>query len=176
VIETPRLILRGWREADFEPFAALNADAEVMRHFPAPMAREDSDALARACQQHIDEHGFGLWAVERREDGAFLGFTGLRRLPPESPLAPGVEIGWRMARHAWGAGYASEAARASLAFGFAEGLAEIVSFTATENERSQAVMRRIGMTRAPDRDFDHPAVPEGHRLRPHVVYVISPPG
>lgn len=176
MIETPRLILRGWREADFEPFAALNADPEVMRHFPATMTREDSDALARAIQRHIDEHGFGLWAVERRQDGVFLGFTGLGRLRPENPLAPGVEIGWRMARHAWGAGYASEAARAALAFGFEQGLAEIVSFTATENERSQAVMRRIGMTRAPERDFDHPSIPEGHRLRPHVVYVISPPG
>ncbi len=174
MIETERLILRDWREEDVQPFAAMNADPDVMRHFPATMTADESAALARACQAHIDANGFGLWAVERQADGAFLGFTGLRRVAPENPMAPAVEIAWRLARHAWGDGYASEAARAVLAFGFERGLAEIVSFTATENERSQAVMRRIGMTRAADRDFDHPAVPEGHRLRPHVVYAMRP--
>lgn len=176
MIETERLILRGWREADFAPFAALNADPEVMRHFPATMAREDSDALAMRIGQHIDEHGWGLWAIERRDDGAFLGFTGLAHPRAPHPMEGQVEVGWRMARHAWGHGYASEAARAALAFGFGTlGLAEIVSFTATENARSQAVMRRIGMVRDPARDFDHPSLPRGHRLERHVVYAISSP-
>ena len=174
MIETPRLILRGWRDADYEPFAALNADPEVMRHFPAPHSREESDALADRNRRHIDDHGWGLWAVERKDDQAFLGFTGLARPRPPNPLADEVEVGWRLIRSAWGYGYASEAARASLEYGFNElGLSRIVSFTAVENERSHAVMRRIGMVRAPQLDFDHPALPEGHRLRPHIVYVIS---
>jgi len=174
VIETPRLILRAWRDEDYEPFAVLNADPEVMRHFPATHSREESDALATRNRLHIDDHGWGLWAVERKLDGAFLGFTGLAHPRPPHPMEGQTEVGWRMARHAWGHGYASEAARASLAFGFDHlGLAEIISFTAAENERSQAVMQRIGMTRTPDRDFDHPALPKGHRLERHVVYAIS---
>ena len=174
MIETPRLILRGWRDADYAPFAALNADPEVMRHFPATHTREESDELAAMNRTHIDDHGWGLWAVERRQDGAFLGFTGLARPRQPNPLADEVEVGWRLAQFAWGHGYASEAARASLDYGFNElGLTRIVSFTAVENERSQAVMRRIGMTRAPELDFDHPRLPKGHRLERHVVYVIS---
>ena len=177
MIETARLTLRGWRDEDYAPFAALNADPEVMRHFPSVMTRQESDALAQRNRDHIEAHGWGLWAVERREDGAFLGFTGLAHPRPPHPKEGETEVGWRLARHAWGHGYASEAARAALAFGFERlGLAEIISFTATENERSQAVMRRIGMTRAPDRDFDHPALPKGHRLERHVVYLISRPG
>jgi len=174
VIETERLILRGWRDEDDEPFAALNADPEVMRHFPATHSRIESDGLAAMNRAHIDEHGWGLWAVERKEDAVFLGFTGLANPRPPNPMHGQTEVGWRMARHGWGHGYASEAARASLAYGFETlGLAEIVSFTATDNERSQAVMRRIGMTRRPDLDFDHPALPKGHRLERHVVYVIT---
>ena len=173
MIATERLVLRGWRPEDLDPFAALNADPEVMRHFPAPLTREESDALAERNRLHIDDHGWGLWAVERKLDGAFLGFTGLARPRPPHPLQNEVEVGWRLARFAWSHGYASEAARASLDFGFNElGLSRIVSFTAVENERSQAVMRRIGMTRAPELDFDHPAL-KGHRLERHVVYVIS---
>lgn len=174
MIETPRLILRGWRDADDEPFAALNADPEVMRHFPATLSREESDALADRNRLHIDDHGWGLWAVARKLDGAFLGFTGLARPIQPNPLADEVEVGWRLAQFAWGHGYASEAARASLDFGFNElGLSRIVSFTATENLRSQAVMQRIGMARASELDFDHPRLPKGHRLERHVVYVIS---
>jgi RimJ/RimL family protein N-acetyltransferase len=174
VIETPRLILRGWRDADYEPFAALNADPEVMRHFPSLLSREESDGAANRLRLDIDDHGWGLWAVERKDDGAFMGFTGLQRPRPPHPLQDDVEIGWRLARWSWGHGYASEAARASLDFGFNElGLSRIVSFTIAANERSQAVMRRLGMTRAPELDFEHPAIPEGHPMRPHVVYVIS---
>lgn len=174
MIETPRLVLRRWRDEDYEPFAALTADPEVMRHFPAPLSREDSDALADRSRLHIEDHGWGRWVVERRSDAAFLGFTGLSQAPATIPLADDVEVAWRLSRFAWGQGYASEAARAALDFGFNElGLSRIVSFTATENLRSQAVMQRIGMERRADLDFDHPALPKGHRLEPHVVYVLS---
>ena len=171
MIETERLLLRPWRDADREPFAALNADPDVRRYFPSTLSRAESDAGVDRQMAHFAAHGFGLWALERRADGAFLGFTGLRILEPEDPPFPGIEIGWRLARHAWGCGHASEAARASLAYGFETlGLAEIVAFTAQTNLLSERVMQRIGMTHDPARDFDHPAVPEGHPLRPHILY------
>ena len=174
MIESERLILRAWRDADREPFAAMCADPEVMRHFPAPLTRAESDAVVERMVAHQAEYGFCFFALERKSDGGFLGFTGMMTLKPENPLQPGVEIGWRLAREAWGAGYASEAASAAIVHGFDSlGLKRIMSFTATENVRSQAVMQRIGMTRRADLDFDHPAVPEGHRLRPHVVYAIE---
>jgi RimJ/RimL family protein N-acetyltransferase len=175
MIGTERLILRNWKPSDLEPWAALNADPEVMEHFPATLTRVESDAMAAVHQDLIARQGWGLWAVERREDGAFLGFTGLKAVPGGVPFAPAVEVAWRLARHAWGAGYASEAARAALAHGFeALKLPEIVSFTATVNLRSQAVMQRIGLTRREDLDFDHPALPKGHRLERHVVWVGNP--
>jgi RimJ/RimL family protein N-acetyltransferase len=176
MIETERLILRNWRASDLEPWAAMNADPAVMEHFPALLTADESAAMLAASQALITEKGWGLWAVERRADGVFLGFTGLMPLRESNPLAPGVEIGWRFARHAWGAGYASEAARAALAYGFEQlALPEIVSFTATGNLRSQAVMDRIGMTRREDLDFDHPALPKGHVLERHVVWVARAP-
>ena len=174
MIATDRLILRNWLPADLEPWAALNADPQVMEHFPALLTAEEAAAMLAANQARITDTGWGLWAVERRGDGAFLGFTGLMPLRESNPLAPGVEIGWRFARHAWGAGYASEAARAALAYGFERlGLPEIVAFTAKGNLRSQAVMDRVGMTRREDLDFDHPALPKGHVLERHVVWVAE---
>ncbi len=176
MIETPRLILRNWRDGDFEPWAALNADPEVLRHFPSTHTRIESDAMAARNRDYIDEHGFGLWAVERREDGVFLGFTGLMTLRDSNPLAPGVEAGWRYARHAWGHGYATEAARAAMDDGFARlGLAQIVAFTATTNLPSQAVMARLGMTRRPDLDFNHPMLPPGDPLERHLVWSADRP-
>ncbi|MEU7690595.1 GNAT family N-acetyltransferase [Microbispora hainanensis] len=170
-IRTERLVLRRWREDDKEPFAALNADPVVMEHFPATLSREDSDALAERIEAGFDEHGFGLWAVEA--DGEFIGFTGLSVPRFTAPFTPCVEIGWRLARSAWGRGYATEAARASLEDGFGRaGLTEVISFTAVQNVRSQAVMRRLGMTHDPADDFDHPALPAGHPLRRHVLYRI----
>jgi len=175
---TDRLLLRGWREDDLKPFAALNADPEVMRHFPAPLARADSDALAARVAGHLDREGWGLWAVEVTGAGPggrgrFAGFTGLSVPGFDAPFGPAVEVGWRLARWAWGHGFATEAATAALGVGFDElGLHEIVSFTAVPNERSQAVMRRIGMTRDPGEDFDHPLVPAGP-LRRHVLYRIA---
>ncbi|WP_273653081.1 GNAT family N-acetyltransferase [Cellulomonas fimi] len=168
---TERLVMRQWTEADLEPFARMNADPEVMEHFPAPLTREQSDALAARAQAGLAENGWGLWALE--VDGRFAGFTGLNR-PSWNPDL--VEVGWRLPRWAWGHGYASEAAREALRVGFEEaGLDEIVSFTAVPNVRSQAVMRRIGMTRDPADDFDHPSVPHGHRLERHVLYRIARP-
>lgn len=173
---TERLVLRRWRDEDRDPFAALNADPEVMEHFPAPLTREQSDALVDRIEAHLDEHGWGLWAVEVRESGRFCGFTGLARATFEAHFTPAVEVGWRLARWSWGHGYATEAARAALAHGFDRlGLDEIVSFTTTTNLRSQAVMQRLGMVRDEAGDFDHPNVPEGHRLRPHVLYRLRRP-
>jgi RimJ/RimL family protein N-acetyltransferase len=170
-LRTDRLLLRQWRAADRAPFAALNADPEVMRHFPAPMSREESDALADAVAGGIERDGWGWWALEVRESGAFIGFTGLSRVTFDAGFTPAVEIGWRLAREAWGQGYATEAARAAVRYGFeALGLGEIVSFTAASNLRSRAVMERLGMTHDAGGDFDHPRVPEGSPLRRHVLY------
>ena len=168
-LRTDRLLLRGWRESDLEPFAALNADPEVMRYFPAPMSREESDALAARAAGALADRGWGLWAVDR--DGEFLGFTGLAVPRFQAHFTPAVEIGWRLARAAWGSGYATEAATEVLRFAFEElRLGEVVSFTAVENRRSRAVMERIGMVRDEAGDFDHPAVPEDSPLRRHVLY------
>lgn len=173
-LRTERLVLRGWRDEDLEPFAALNADPEVMEHFPALMSREESDAFVGRQVDGWAANGLGLWAVERVEGGEFLGFTGLTRPRFDAPFMPAVEIGWRFARHAWGRGYATESARAALTFGFeVVGLDEIVSFTSPANDRSWRVMERLGMTRDPADDFDHPRLPEGHRLRRHMLYRLS---
>lgn len=173
MIDTARLRLRQWRDADLEPFARMNADARVMEHFPAPLDRAASDMFAGRLRAEIAERGYGFWAVELRETGDFIGFTGLRIPAVPLPIGPCVEIGWRLAAGHWGQGYASEAARAALEYGFvALGLDEIVSFTALPNVRSQAVMRRIGMTH-PGEVFEHPGVAPGHPLRPHCVYRLT---
>jgi RimJ/RimL family protein N-acetyltransferase len=173
-LETERLVLRDWRPEDLEPFARLNADPEVTEFLPRALDRGESDALAHRIVLHWTEDGVGQWAVERRAGGAFLGFTGLSIPGFEAPFMPAIEVGWRLAREAWGHGFATEAARAALAFGFVDrGLAEIVSFTVPENRRSRAVMERLGMTYDPADDFDHPNLPAGHRLRRHVLYRLS---
>lgn len=168
---TPRLVLRRWRQSDREPFARLNADPDVMRHFLRPLSRAESDALVERIEARFEERGYGLWAVARREDGVFLGFTGLAYQSFESHFTPCIEIGWRLDRFAWGHGYATEAAREALRFGFEEAnLDEIVSFTSSGNVASVRVMERLGMHRDPTDDFDYPNVPVGHRLRRHVLY------
>jgi ribosomal-protein-alanine N-acetyltransferase len=170
-LATARLRLRAWHDADREAWAALNADPEVMAHFPTTLTRATSDRLVDLTMAGWAENGFGLWALERAEDGLFLGFTGLSRPSFEAHFTPAVEVGWRLARRAWGHGFATEAARAALAFGFETlGLEEIVSFTVPANVRSRAVMERIGMDHDPADDFDHPKLPEGHPLRRHVLY------
>ena len=170
-LRTNRLVLRRWQDRDRYPFAALNADPEVMEHFLAPLSHTESDAMVEKVEAHFDEHGFGLWALEVAETGEFIGFTGLSIPRFPAHFMPAVEIGWRLARSAWGRGYASEAAHRALKFGFEDiNLPEIVSFTAIGNLRSQKVMARIGMTHDPVDDFEHPLMPEGIRLRRHVLY------
>ena len=170
---TERLVLRQWREDDREPFAAMNADPEVMRHFPAVLDREASDEVLDRLRAAVEERGWGLWAVERVGTGQLLGFTGLSVPRHPLPFMPCVEVGWRLARPAWGHGYATEAAREALRVGFDElGLDEVVSFAAVANTRSRAVMERLGMTRDPADDFDHPALPAGHPLGRHVLYRV----
>lgn len=176
-VRTERLLMRRWAPEDRGPFAEMNADPQVMEHFPGLLSPQDSDALAAWADAHLAEHGWGLWALEvaSGEDvGRFAGFTGLAVPSWEAPFTPCVEVGWRLPRWAWGRGYASEAARAALRVGFTDlGLEEIVSFTAVTNQRSQSVMRRIGMTRDPAGDFDHPTIPLGHPRGRSVLYRLS---
>ena len=175
-LQTERLRLREWHDADREPFAAINADPEVARYLGGVRTRAESDALVDRFLEHWQANGFGLWAIERAEDGLFLGFTGLSRPTFEAHFTPAVEVGWRFARDAWGHGYATEAARAALAFGFEViRLDEIVSFTVPANERSRRVMERLGMHRDPADDFDHPRLTPGDPLRRHVLYRLQRP-
>ncbi|MEU7315432.1 GNAT family N-acetyltransferase [Streptomyces sp. NPDC007083] len=166
---TERLLLRAWRESDLAPWAAMNADPQVREHFPGVLDRAESDASVARFQADLEARGWGWWAVEVRASGEFTGFAGLDPVEEELPVE-GVEVGWRLARSAWGHGFATEAGRAALEFGFASlGLPEIVAITPVGNVRSQAVMRRLGMTHDPADDFEDPTVPPGP-LRHSVVY------
>ena len=171
--ETRRLLLRQWKPADREPFAALNADPIGMEYFSAPLTRRESDALADRCQCLIAEFGWGAWATEIKATGEFIGFVGLHIPQDNLPISPCVEISWRLAQAYWHQGFATEAARGSLRIGFEIiRLPEIVSFTVPSNFRSRAVMERLGM-RMDAAPFDHPGVPDGHLLRTHCNYRLS---
>jgi RimJ/RimL family protein N-acetyltransferase len=180
-LQTARLLLRRWRPRDLEPFAAMNADAEVMEHFPAPLSARQSAALVDRIERCFEERGYGLWAVELRAvrahgpDGAFAGFVGLDPVEDERlAFAPAVELGWRLAQPFWGRGIATEAASAAIAFAFDElALAELVSYTAAINVRSRRVMERLGMSRNPAEDFLHPGIAPGQPLAPHVLYRLD---
>ena len=168
---TRRLIMRPWREADRAAFRALNGDPDVMVHFPHPLSAERSDAIMNAWQEHIELHGWGFWALERTLDGAFVGAVGIAHARFEAPFTPAVEIGWRLPKAFWGKGYALEAAREAVRFGFEQlKLAEIVAFTLPANLPSRRVMERLGMERDPSDDFEHPAIEPGHPMRHHVLY------
>lgn len=168
-LEGPRLRLRPWRAEDREPLAAINGDPVAMRHFAAPMRRAESDAWMARLQEHFDTHGWGFWAVERREAPGCIGAVGLMHVRLALPFAPAVEIGWRIAPALQRQGFAEEAARIALATGFGPiGLAEVVAFTVPANEPSWRLMERLGMSRS--EDFAHPGLPEGHPLRPHRLY------
>ena len=172
---TPRLLLRQWRPSDRVPFAALNADPRVMEFFPSPLSRVESDALADRCEAHIGERGWGVWAVERKATGEFIGFVGLHVPTGPLPFAPCTEVGWRLAFDHWGHGFATEAARVALRIGFEIlGLKEVVSFTSVANRRSRAVMERLGMTESGL--FEHPSVPVGSPLREHCLYRLRRTG
>ncbi len=174
VLRTKRLILRGWRDQDRPAYAAINADPEVTRFLSKRFSREETDAMIDRMRAGWRRRGYGLWAVEREHDRVLLGMTGLSFHDFEAPFTPCVEIGWRLARSAWGRGYATEAAGAALRFGFETlGLDEIVSFTVVDNAASRRVMERLGMRHDASNDFGHPMFPEGHRLRPHVLYRLS---
>jgi RimJ/RimL family protein N-acetyltransferase len=173
-LHTDRLLLRRWRASDRAPFAALNADPEVMAHYPAPLTESESNAMVDRIEECFERRGFGLWAVEVTATGAFAGYVGLWPALFEAHFTPAIEIGWRLARAHWGHGYTTEAARAAMDDGFERlGLDEIVSFTAAVNHRSRRVMLRLGMTHDTADDFDHPALPDGHRLRRHVLYRMA---
>lgn len=172
-LTTERLFLRQWRKADREPFAAMNADPDVTAYFPSPIDRAASDASIDAWRRQFEQRGWSNWAVEMVATERFIGFVGLSVPRWTLPCSPCVEVGWRLARAEWGRGYATEAARASLRFGFdVLRLPEIVSFTTLGNRRSRAVMERLGMRNA-HQDFEHPGVPDGHPLRRHCLYRIS---
>ena len=169
MIETARLILRPWRDADRVPFRAMARDLRVMEYLP-PLTDAESDAAVDRMIAIEAEHGHVFWALERKINGDFIGFCGIQ--PPRSPIFE-HEIGWRMAHHAWEQGYAREAAVASLAWAWANlPVPAIMAITNLANTRSWGLMERLGMTRYPDEDFDHPEVPEGDPLRLHILYCI----
>lgn len=173
-LDTARLRLRRWNDRDRAPFSAINADPEVMEHFPSLLTADASDQLIDRIEQHFEEHGFGLWAVETKDDHRLVGFCGLAVPTFVTNFTPAVEIGWRLAREHWGRGYATESARAVLDFGFGSaGLDRILSWAVPDNQRSIRVMRRIGLRPAPELDFDHPRLMEDDRLRRHLVYRIT---
>ena len=156
------------------PYAALNADPEVRRWLAGTLTRAESDTQLERLQANIEAHGFGFWAVEAPGLAPFIGFVGLQRVPFDAPFTPAVEIGWRLARAFWTQGFATEAARAALAHGFGPlDLTEIVAITVPDNHPSRRVMARIGMTRDPDGDFDHPGLAAGHSLQRHVLHRIA---
>ena len=171
-LETPRLRLRRWRPEDLEPFAALNADPEVMEHFPSMLSREETAVAVGRVEKHFQDRGYGFWAVEAPGQAPFIGFIGLAVPAFETSFTPCVEIGWRLARPWWGRGLATEGARAALSHGFERlGLDEIVSFTVPGNIRSRRVMEKLGMRHT--EDFEHPRIEAGHPLRRHVLYRLS---
>lgn len=174
VLKTPRLCLREWREEDLEPFAKLNADPRVMEHFPGVLTRDESDAHARRIMARMESLAFGFWALEHSETKQFIGFTGLSAPSFKAHFTPCIEIGWRLASEYWGHGYASEAARACLAYAF-EGLQleEVVSFTVPANIRSRAVMERLGFRHNSSDDFMHPGLPTGHPIQLQVLYHLK---
>ena len=177
VIATERLLLREWRDPDVEAFIVMNADPVVMRFFPETYSRERTRRFAARIGECWAERGYGLWAVERKDTAGFIGYVGLWPATFPAHFTPAVEVGWRLAADQWGQGYATEAARAALRYGFESvGLDEIVSFTSVTNERSWRVMERLRMQRDASGDFEHPNVPEGHPLRPHVLYRIKREG
>jgi RimJ/RimL family protein N-acetyltransferase len=168
-------LLRPFADGDRAPFAALNVHPEVVESLGSVPTRAESDAMVQRYAAEMDAEGWGFWVVEIKDGPPFVGTVGLHRVSPSLPCAPAVEIGWRLHPDHWGGGYATEAATASLRYGFtAGGLDEIVAFTTTRNRRSQAVMTRIGMRRDVAADFDHPSVPEGSPLRPHILFRVRP--
>ncbi len=173
-LQTERLLLRRWRAADLGALAEMNADPQVMEHFPATLSRAEAALLLARLEAGFERDGYGFWAVALREDGALAGFVGLSPVPDDIPLAPAVEVGWRLGRDFWGRGIAREAAAAALAYGFGTlGLDRIVAYTAAGNERSRRLMERLGMSHDATADFDHPRLEPAGPLSRHVMYSIE---
>jgi RimJ/RimL family protein N-acetyltransferase len=169
MIETPRLLLRRWKKSDREPFYAINSDPRVMEFFPACLTREESDAIIERIEEIFKTHGFGFFAAELRATGELAGFIGLSVPNFEAHFTPCVEIGWRLGAAHWNQGLATEGAAAALRWGLDQlRIPEIVAFAVRENRPSRRVMEKIGMSY--EGEFDHPRLPEGHRLRRHVLY------
>ena len=177
IVETDRLILRNWTDADALPLAAINRDPRVMEFFPEPWSAEQSDGFLARARAAIAERGYGIFAVEEKSGGRLIGFAGLAPVGFAAHFTPATHISWRLARTAWGSGYATEAASAAVNDGFEKrGLEEIVAFTPEWNTRSRRVMEKIGMHEDPNGAFDHPGVPVGHKLVRHVLYRIRRSG
>jgi ribosomal-protein-alanine N-acetyltransferase len=173
-LTTARLHLRRWRHSDRTPFRALNADPRVMEFFPSTLTHEESDQAVDRIERHFDQHGFTLYAAELIETQTLIGFIGISVPALATPFMPAVEIGWRLAYDFWGRGLATEGARAVAQHAFtALHLPGLVSFTTAANHRSRRVMKAIGMVHDPAEDFDHPHLPQGHPLRPHVLYRLA---
>ncbi|MEZ9526330.1 GNAT family N-acetyltransferase [Enterovibrio norvegicus] len=175
MLETRRLLLRQWKDDDYLPFAALNANAEVMRYFPEPLSRSKSDELGSRIRSLISERGWGFWAVELKSTGQFMGFVGLHTQDENSgiPDVPFIEIGWRLASEFWGMGYAPEAAEKALQYAFEDlDTPSVYAFTVLDNLPSQRVMVKIGMVNSHN-DFDHPKLQKGHPLERHCLYKIT---
>ena len=172
-IYTKRLLLRKWQESDLVPFYKLNSNPKVMEFFPKALTKNESDGLAKDIQKKLIQNRWGIWAVEEKQSGNFIGFVGLNQPKTELPFTPCIEIAWRLAEEYWGKGYATEAAKKSLEYAFNNlPVNEVVSFTAKINERSEAVMQRLGMTNT-QRNFNHPEVPPHSLLYEHVLYKIT---
>jgi RimJ/RimL family protein N-acetyltransferase len=173
-LESARLLMRQWRDADLDAFADMCADERVMKYFPDTLSRLESASMIGRIRGHFVEFGFGLWALERKDTGAFIGFTGLSTVAFDAPFVPAVEIGWRLAHDHWGLGFASEAAWTALGCGFGKlELEEVVAFTAELNVPSEKIMQAIGMRRDAQDDFNHPALAEGHPLQRQRLYRIT---
>ncbi|HTL36139.1 MAG TPA: GNAT family N-acetyltransferase [Kofleriaceae bacterium] len=177
---TPRLRLRQWRDSDIEPFEVMSNDREVMAHFPSTLSRDVVETMVQRQRDFIAEKGYGFWAVEELATGAFIGFCGLKDVAFDVPWLPAIETGWRFAREHWGKGYATEAGRAAQQYAFETlGVPEIVAFLLPMNERSAQVCERLGMTRDPSRDFDHPLIADGtisiggFPQRRHILYSLK---
>lgn len=173
-LETKRLLLRLWKESDIPAFAAINADPEVMKHFPSTKTSEETATGVANIGKHFEANQFGLWAVEHKESKQLIGFIGLQRVQFEEHFTPAVEVGWRLSKDFWGMGLAPEGAATAIQDFFERTeMNEIISMTTTTNTNSMRVMEKLGMTRKIEEDFDHPAIPEGHLLRRHVLYRMS---
>lgn len=172
-LSTKRLKLRQWKKSDFQPFAVLNSDKEVMEFFPKTLSSKTSLEIALKLQDFINRNGWGFWAVEKLEDKKFIGFVGLNKPDYQLPFSPCVEIGWRLAKENWNKGYATEAAQEALRFGFKKlELTEIVAFTPVQNIKSETIMKKINMINT-NQNFMHPKVPENHILSEHLLYKIT---